>query len=81
MACSFSNILIRRNDNQKENKKEENEKQETNNQHILKKEQKKRFIKFVFFSKLSHLNLLLFTNYLNTTSEFTLIIENLKEKT
>ena len=84
MGCSSSNILTKTNDSHlEENKKEENNENEKINQHNSKKDQKRGSLyKFCFSSKLlSQSNLLLYTNYLNTNSEFTSVIENLKEKT
>ena len=84
MGSSSSNILTQTNDSDlEENKKEENNENEKINQHNSKKDQKRGSLyKFCFSSKLlSQSNLLLYTNYLNTNSEFTSVIENLKEKT
>ena len=84
MGSSSSNILTQTNDSDlEENKKEENNENEIINQHNSKKDQKRGSLyKFCFSSQLlSQSNLLLYTNYLNINSDFTSVIENLKEKT
>ena len=84
MGCSSSNIVTKSNDNiDEQNQKEENASQGKNQSQISKKDLKlsSLYKSFGFtYQLLQNSNLLLYTNYLNTNSDFTSIIENQKEK-
>ena len=84
MGCSSSNIVTKSNDEIiDQNQKEENASQGKNQSQLSKKDLKLSSLYKTFgftYPLLQNSNLLLYTNYLNTNSDFTSIIENQKEK-